>query len=418
VRFHNGDAFTARDVIFSLAVLGRDKAFPYDYFRGIEQVEAVDTFSVRITLKAPNNSFINALAYLGYIFPTDYYKSVGEKEFAKAPIGTGPFVFSQWVPGRYVELKANPAYWRGAPAVDILVLRNLPEVASRFALLKTGEVDAAWSLAPFMKADVDATPGLKTVVVNEGRMHRIWIDQKTALKSEDPELTPLRDKRIRQALNYAVDKEAIAKKIWFGFVRPVAATISPAVLPLDHTLQPYPYDPDKARQLLKDAGYPNGFKTTLYTTSGKYLFDKEVSEAVAGYLNEVGVKTSVAVLESGAWNERARSRSVNHMPLVFHGWGATIRHPGGWWDPLSCNAFWGTFCNTELDAMQERAKTIVDKSEMETYYRQIDKRYHEEAPWIFLWDEVSVFGMKSNTQWQIPSASNYRYNLKDVKFSN
>ena len=287
-RFHNGDPVTAEDVKFSL-----------ERYRGTSQktlkdrvaaVETPDPWRVRIRLKQPWPDFMTFYSIAtgaGWIVPKKYVEKVGEDGFKKAPIGAGPYRFVSFTPGVELVLEAFDQYWRRTPSVKRLVFRAIPDDTTRLAALKRGEVDIAYAFFGPVAEEVRRTPGLtlKATVVPTP----FWVyfaDQ------WDPK-SPWHDRRVRLAANHAIDRQAINEAENLGHAK-MTSSIVPASF--DFYWQPpgYAYDPARARQLLVEAGYPNGFDAGDYFVDAAFV---NVAEATVNYLQAAGIRTRVRPLE-------------------------------------------------------------------------------------------------------------------------
>jgi len=253
VVFHDGTPFNAEAVKINLERFQK-AVFRFLIYPRVQNVEVVDEYTVRLHLDMP---FAPLLAHLSH----NFIAMISPKQIAElpegqdimAPVGTGPFKFDKWVRGEYVRIVRNDEYWGQKPYVDAVVFRIVPSDATRLVLLETGQVHAIMRVPPPDAPRVAATPGLELVKVPSVRT--IYI----GFNCQRP---PFNDPRVRQALNYAVDKEAIVKEILSGMGGISDAPIMPLVF--GHSPQPvYQYDPEKARRLLDEAGVPRGFKCTL-----------------------------------------------------------------------------------------------------------------------------------------------------------
>src|SRR5256712_2622140 len=254
LQFHNGRPVTAEDVKFS-----------FERYRGtgakelqtrVRQVEAVNPVMVRFHLKEPWPDFMTfygtTATAAGIVVPKKYITQVGDDGFRKAPIGAGPYKFVSHMPGVEVVLEAYPGYWRHVPYVKRLIMKSVPEGTTRVAMLKKGEADMAFVLDGPEAENVQREPRLALVATRHAAVFRIEFADQREPKS------PWHDKRLRQAVNYALDRKAISDAACRGFCPP-SGVIVPRVMDYALQVEPHPYDPQKAKQLLADAGYPRGF---------------------------------------------------------------------------------------------------------------------------------------------------------------
>ncbi|HEV8437267.1 MAG TPA: ABC transporter substrate-binding protein [Methylomirabilota bacterium] len=291
-RFHNGDPVTAEDVRFS-----------FERYRGaahkplkesVAAVETPDPGRVRFRLKRPWPDFMTFYANAtgaGWIVPKKYVEKVGDEGFKKAPIGAGPYKFVSFTPGVELVLEAFDQYWRKTPNVKRLSLKAIPDEATRLAALKRGEVDIAYAIRGALAEELRRTPGL-TLKPNVGQA-TFWVyftDQ------WDPK-SPWHDRRVRLAASYAIDRPAINQAETLGFSK-ITWSIVPSSFEFYWQPPGYSYDAAKARQLLAEAGYPNGFD------AGDYFCDAAISnvgEPVVNYLNAVGIRAKLRPIERAAF---------------------------------------------------------------------------------------------------------------------
>jgi peptide/nickel transport system substrate-binding protein len=291
VKFHNGEPVTAEDVKFSFE---RYRGAAYKPLKeSAAAIETPDPSRVRIRLKRPWPDFMTFYMTAGasWIVPKKYVEKVGDEGFKKAPIGAGPYKFVSFTPGVELVLEAFEQYWRKAPTVKRLVLRAIPDEATRLAALKRGEVDIAYAIRGALAEDLRRTPGL-TLKPNVGQA-TFWVyftDQ------WDPK-SPWHDRRMRLAASYAIDRQAINQAETLGYSK-ITWSIIPSSFEFYWQPPGHAYDPIKAKQLLTEAGYPNGFG------AGDYFCDAAISnvgEPVVNYLNAAGIRVKLRPIERAAF---------------------------------------------------------------------------------------------------------------------
>jgi len=294
VKFHNGDVVTAEDVKFS-----------FERYRGaaakllkdrVAAVEVVDTQKVRFRLKKPWLDFMTFFATpatgAAWIVPKKYVEKVGDEGFKKAPVGAGPYKFVSFKPGVELVLEAHEGYWRKPPAIKTLVFRVVPDESTRLAALKRGEVDIAYSITGALAEELKASPGLKLVPT-----HFTFTTWLLFTDQWDPR-SPWHDKRVRLAANHAIDRQAINQAAYLGLAKP-ALSFVPSGMEYFWAPPAYSYDPAKAKVLLAEAGYPNGFDAgSLY---GEMIYGSAIGEPVTNYLQAVGIRTRLRLMERAAF---------------------------------------------------------------------------------------------------------------------
>ena len=384
VKFHNGEDFTADAVKFSIErVLNPDQKARWRWaFTDIERVEVVDPFTVRIVTKVPVPTLITNLAYCMPIVPPKYVREKGDVHVATNPVGTGPFRFVRWRKDDELVLEANESYWRGSPKIKNLIFKPIPDESTRVAAVTTGQVDVSRGVPPSLLKQVADNPRTRVAKVPSALNIHIILD---TLKDG-----PLKDKRVRQAINYGVDKEGIIRSILEGNGGAVGGPLTPVMFGYAPDVKPYPYDPERAKRLLAEAGFPQGVSLTLNSPNGRYLKDKEVNEAIAGQLSKIGVRTQVVVHEWGSYVSKWPDGLV---PMYMIGWAATWDADGIMYPLLRSGQRFSRWNNSDFDAIIEKARRTMEPPERIKLYRQATQLAHDEAPWLFLFHGMDIYGV-------------------------
>jgi len=293
LKFHNGDPVTTEDVKFSFErYQGAGAQTLKDH---VSDVEIVDPMVVRFHLKEPWPDFMafygTTATAAGIVVPKKYLTEVGDDGFKKHPIGAGPYKFVSSKPGVEVVLEADPGYWRRVPAVKTLVMRSIPDATTRALTLKTGEADIAYALDGTAAEGIRDDPGIQIVATNHASSQ--WIE---FTEQWDPK-SPWHDKRLRLAVNYALDRQQINEAGCLGFCPP-AGVIVPRVMDFALQVEPLPYDPAKATELLAEAGYPNGIDAGEFAAIPGF---PTIAEGVMNYLNAAGIRVRLRQMERAAF---------------------------------------------------------------------------------------------------------------------
>jgi len=309
--FHNGDKLTTEDVKFS-----------WDRYNGagakalkehVKDVEIVDPLTIRFHLKAAWPDFMTyygtTATAAGIVVPRKYFESVGEDGFKKHPIGAGPYKFVSQKPGIEVVLEAFPQYWRRVPNVKTIVMRSVPDATTRALMVQTGEADIAYALDGTTAEGIKADPKLKIVATKHASI--FWVEMS---EQWDPK-SPWHDKRVRLAVNYALDREGINQAACLGFCPP-AGVIVPRVMDYALQVKPIPYDPAKAKALLAEAGFPNGFNAGEFAAIPGF---PTVGEAVMNDLNAVGIKVTLKQMERAAFYSAWQQHQLHGIYMVASG---------------------------------------------------------------------------------------------------
>ena len=300
VQFHNGEPVTAEDVKFSFErYRGASHSLLHDR---IEAIETPDPQHVRFLLKAPWPDFLTFYATAtgaGWVVPKKYVEKVGDEGFKKAPIGAGPYKFVSFTPGVELVFEAFDQYWRKAPGVKRLVFRSIPEEATRLAALKGGEVDIAYSIRGELAEELRSTPGLTLKPVNTPAAFWLYFADQWDPKS------PWHDDRVRRAANLAIDRKTINDALTLGYSK-LTNSLIPASFEFYWQPPPPVYDPAKAKQLLAEAGHPNGFDAGEYYCDSSYA---NLAEAVLNNLQEAGIRSQLRPIERAGflkgWGDKA-----------------------------------------------------------------------------------------------------------------
>jgi peptide/nickel transport system substrate-binding protein len=398
VKFHNGEVFNAAAVKFTFD-RALDPAFKAPYYSrisAIKSVEVVDDYTVDFKTAKPFPTMLLALyeaSFPALMVPPAYTKEKSGEALASAPVGTGPYKFVEWKKDERVVLEANPDYWGGKPKIDKIIFRPIKETRTRIAELKSGGVGIAVDIPP------EDVPSLET---DETKVETVSSDFLYFLAFDTTRDTPLKDKRVRQAINYAVNVEAIQKALLNGLGNRIALTLPTNAFGYDEAWKPYPYDPTKAKQLLVDAGYPNGFTIPFMTRKGRYLKDAEIVEATAGFLAKVGIKAEIKYIEPGVWQQI--SEKGGREGISFPGWSG--RDPNLVWNPLlHTGQYQSYFSNTELDALLDAGASTIDQTERKAIYEKAGAIIKEEAPHLPMIQPPLIYGLNAKLNWMPRSDS-------------
>ncbi len=391
VKFHNGEDFNADAVKFSVERMQdpETKSGVAAGYKSIEKVSVVDPYTVQFNLAQPDAGLLWALAYQLAALPPKYYQEVGIQGFAQKPIGTGPYKLVEWVRGDHVTLEANENYWQGSPkgkpGVKTVIFRPIPEESTRMAALQSGQVQIARNIPSDLAASLE-TAETGTMTVAATTLPIIHLDAKND--------GPTKDARVRQALNYAIDVETIMKDLRRTPGNRLAAPLSQSTLGYDPSLKPYTYDPAKAKQLLAEAGYANGFETKLDYAD---LEPKQVVEALQAYLGAVGVKAELVPYELGTFNQIWVSQQDKVAPLRFGTWGGKV-------DPnnvelfITCKGLLSRYCNPRVDELWTQQKTIYGQAQRGKLIGELAKVLHEDAAQVYLYPVVEFYGVSKKVK--------------------
>jgi oligopeptide transport system substrate-binding protein len=413
VKFHNGREMTAEDVKYSLdrttlpetqspgagffgSIKGYDAVAAGDA-KSLEGVTVVDPQTVRIELSRPDATFLHVMALnFSFIVPKEAVEEHGA-DFGKNPVGTGAFKLAEWTLGQRLVFERNPGYWReGLPYLDQITFEVGQEPTVALLRLQRGEVDIPGDgIPPAQFLQVRNAPEYKDRIVEGGQLH-------TGYVAMNVKMEPFDDRRVRQAVNMAINKERIVRII-NGRAVPANQPLPPTMPGYDKAYEGYPHDPDRAKALLAEAGLPDGFETELFVNNTDP--QPRIAQAIQQDLASIGVKASIKSLAQA--NVIAAGGEPDQAPMVWSGgmaWIADFPDPSNFYGPiLGCAGAvqggwnWSWYCNEELDAKAAEADSIVDPAraaEREQKWREIFIQIMEDAPWAPIFNEQR-FTMRS-----------------------
>ena len=401
VTFHNGEVFNADDVIATWEI-GSVTGEWTDKYTVVEAV-IVDEYTVKLTTEAPNPELMVTLHDFWSVIPDEYIAEVGIDGFQENPVGTGPFMFVEWVKGDHITYTANPDYWmEGYPLVETLIFRPVPESATRVAAIQADEVDIVGRLSSEEAQSLLGAEGVVVMKYPASRIYYIAFNNLTAGLDK-----PTMDAKVRQAMNYAVDIDAIIDALFDGFAQPAAGYVASSELGYG-IVEPFGYDPDKALELLTEAGYPDGFAMDMACPAGAYMHFEGVCEAVAGYLGEVGIDINLEIMESGHYWDLEASKEL--PPLFGDSWstlsGEAMRRLsgalGGW------EAAYSSWSDPVIDDLLAQISTNVNREERKALYEDLQVYMQEDPPFIYLYEPVAFEAVRTRVMDYHPrSAEDY-----------
>jgi peptide/nickel transport system substrate-binding protein len=376
VKFHNGEPVTADDVKFS-----------FERYRGaanklmkdkVAAVEVVDPGRVRFRFKEPWPDFMTYYGSLttgaGWIVPKKYLEKVGDDGFKKAPVGAGPYRFVSFNPGVELVLEANESYWRKSPSVKRLVLRSIPDEATRLAMLKRGEADVVYLLQSALAEEARRTAGLTLRPTPIVSTH--WL---AFLDQWDPK-SPWADRRVRLAANHAIDRKVMNEAITLGFSR-----ITWSIIPqsFDFYWQPpaYPYDPARAKQLLAEAGYPKGFD------AGDFWCEPAtatMSEAAIGYLQAAGIRVRLRPLERAAFFKGYQEKKLKDVAYTITGAFGNAATRIETFVASGGTYVYGGY--PDIDGLFREQAGELDRKRREAMLQRIQQLMHEKVMYAPIWE--------------------------------
>ena len=382
--FHNGEPFNADAVVFSIKRLIDPKfnSEQISFFNTIKDAAKIDDLTVTIQTDGPDPILLSRLYWLKMVPPT----YAGDAGFAEAPVGTGPYKFSGWKRGQNIVLERNQAYWGETPAIEKVTYRFVEEPGTRLAGLMAGEFDLITNLLP------EFTQQVPQAVNILGLEHPIII-----LNADGG---PTQDVRVRQALNYAVDKQALAEGLFEGYAQVAQGQLlSPSFFGFNPDVKAYPYDPDKAAALLKEAG-AQGATVELIGTAGRWLKDRELVEAVAAYWDAVGIKAKVRIFEFNEYLNRLFDRQTRGDAIFVVSSNELLDADKSFSAYYKSGGIGSSNTDADLAALIDQARTETDPDKRLALYHQAVQLAHDQAYFLWLLNIEDIYGLSERLQWK------------------
>lgn len=404
VKFHDGTPLKAKDVKYSLERImdPEVKSTRRPYFSDVDSVTAPDDYTVVVKLKKVDAVFMNKVAAFVAIVPMDYTRSLPDVDaFSRAPIGAGPYKLVEHKLGQSLVLERFDGYWGNKPGIRRLVYKVIPEAASRVNALLVNEVDMIDNVPPNDVARVKAAAERETVAVPMGSPLHVRLYTTTPG-------TPLHDRRVRLALNHAVDVNAIIANVMKGVGKPLTTYISSYYpIGVDKDLKPYAYDPALAKKLLAEAGYPKGFETELMSPTS---YPKEVTEAIVAYWSQVGVKAKIKMLDFPAWTRLNNTKKSGPMTIM--------QYSNAMYDPITAiqgtaskTGTWSDYDNPEVEALITKSNSVADPAERDKLFQQIGKLMRDDGHAVLISELFLVFAKDKQIEWE----PQYGYSFYDLR---
>lgn len=391
IKFHNGEPFNAEAVKFTIDFVldPANKALISPLIDRIARAEVLDEYTVKIITKQAFPTLLENLTEI-FIAPPKLVREKGIEYLADHPVGTGAYKLESWTKDREISLVKNEGYWRGIPQIDRVVFRIIPEVGPRVSALVVGEVDLIPDVPPHLINQVNSSGNASVKTVAGRRVIFIALDNVNE--------GPMKDVRVRQAMNYGVDVDEVIRTIMEGHATRTPGPLVPINKHFNPSLKPYPYDPEKAKQLLKEAGYEKGLDLTLHSCQGRYLKDKEVAQAIAAQLGKIGVNVKVRFHEWGTYLKMIKSYKAGDMHVL--GRGDRELEGGIMYAWFKTKASWVTFTDPEMDAELAKIMPIVSPAERAKALTRLQAQVQKAAPWIFLWEQHDLYGVSNRLDWE------------------
>ena len=428
ITFHDGTDFNADAVIFSFA-RQYDPNHPYhqygnwtmwEYlFHDIERIEKIDDYRVKFFLKKPNVSILTSLAHhrVSIVSPANARKY--QEDAFKQPCGTGPFKFVEWVKNGHVTLEVNTGYWQEKASLDTLIFKVIPDPSVRLLALEIGEIHGMEYPNPVDLERIKTNKELKLMsrpgfnvgflAINTGYG---YVDKnKNGIRDINSEnivktpgyFEPLTKKNVRKAINMAIDKQAIVNNLYMGAAIKAKNGMPPFMLGYNDDIDDYPYDPKRAKALLIESGYPDGFELALHVmpVPRPYMLDPlKVAEAIQSYLDVIGIKVNIYQID---WSNYLKETRDGKHQICQLGWIGDNGDPDNFMNVYNSNrasigmaqnrAF---YMNDRIDKLLYLALTTYNNQQRAKYYKEIQEIIHEDAAWVYLFHSTQNVVFKKN----------------------
>ena len=389
VKFHDGSPVTVGDVIWSFEKIIADQKSPVRaYLTNVEKVEAVGDDKVRFTLTESFAPFDRQVSLIS-ILPRKIYEERGPARFSQQPVGSGPFKVLSWVKDDRVELESFADYHGGAPKIAKVVFRPVPSESARSSALISGELDIVPILPPAFIDVLARRAGIKVEKVESNRVLYLGFDV------SNPALSNV---KLRQAIDHAIDREAITKRLLRGLGKPVGQVVAPVTFGYDASITPTSYDPELAKKLVKESGY-SGERILFQYPNNRYAFGEEVAQAVAGYLQAVGINVDMQGMEYSAFFPLWLNKKLNGMHMFAYG-------PSIMDAELPLRSLYetgpsrGYWSNPEVDRLIKAQRAESDPEKRKALISQVWKLSKENVPYSILYNEIQGYGIRQGVEWQ------------------
>ena len=383
IKFHNGESLNADAVVFSVKRIIDPKfnSEQISFFETIKDAKKVDDLTLRIITKGPDPILLSRLYWMKIVPPGH----AQDAKFAERPVGTGHYKFVRWNRGQDIILTVNNDYWGKKPAIKEVKYRFVEESGTRLAGLMAGEFDVITNLLPEFTAQVPQA------------IHILGLEHPIIILNADG--GPTKDVRVRKALNYAVDKAALAEGLFEGFAQVAQGQLlSPSFFGFNKNVQAYPYDPEKAKALLAEAG-ATGSTVELIGTAGRWLKDRELVEAVAAYWQAVGIKAKVRIFEFNEYLNRLFDRKTRADGIFVVSSNELLDADKSFSAYYRSGGIGSSNSDKELAALIDQARTETDVAKRAALYHQAVKRAYDQAYFVWLLNIEDIYGVSARIKW-------------------
>lgn len=387
IEFTNGEPLDAEAVRYTFQRALDSAENPWKVrIEALESMDVVDDLTIDFNLSTPVGNWPSRVGIV-WIVPPEYTET---NDITQNPVGSGPFMVDSFTPGEEVVYSANTEWWHATPKLDTVTLRAIPENSTRVSTLLAGDIDVAYKLLPDQASQVEGA-GYELVSVPSAFLSNIFFQS-----SKEDE--PTSDERVRQAIDFAIDKEGLKEAIGGGYAGDVQGqAVGPDSIGFNPDVEARPYDPDRARELLAEAGYPDGFELAFDYPIGRYFADREVAEAVIGYLGEVGITVAANPMEGGAWLDRLYS--ADWGPMNFWSYqDAPFYDISITTEIIRADGLRKVTSDERIDEYLDEAFLITDPEERAEHLQEYGAYIVDKAYLIPLYHDPGLYGVSPDVQ--------------------
>lgn len=373
VKFHNGETLTAKDVKFTLDRMKNQPTVSF-LISEIELVNVIDDYTVEIVTRNGFGPLLSHLSHPGAVILNEKAVTNSSERYDQNPVGTGPYILDKWLAGDRIFLKANPEYYLGKSAIENIVIKAIPEGTNRTIALETGEADIVYDVDPVDIDKIKSNNDLKFLY--EQSLGNSYLGLNTQHK-------PFDDVRVRQAIAYAINVDDIIEVVYKNTAIPGSSPISPKIPGYNKDVKNYEYNVEKAKKLLAEAGYPNGFKTSIWINDNTSR--KDIATILQDQFKTIGIDAAIETLEWGAYIDRT---AAGEHDMYILGWVTVTGDPDYGLYPVFHTSAHGRagnrsfYSNATVDRLLDEARISTDQEKRMDNYREIQRIIQEEIPSI------------------------------------
>lgn len=385
VKFHNGADFNANSVKFSIDYIldEANGSFYRSRWANVDEVVVLSDYEIEIRTAVPFPSLIQRITEDLLIAEPGYVEEVGLDQASREPVGTGAYTFVEWSRDNHLKLTAFEGYWQGKPAIEEVEFRIIPEFSARMSAFMSGEIHM------FKNIPVDSVAQFESNEVGEISSSRI-----NYLALSNLVDGPLKDLKVRQAINHAIDADELLETVLNGYGTRITGPLSQLNVDYAETTA-YSYDPDLAVQLIKEAGYnPEDITLTLDTPSGRYPMDSHIAQAIASQLQEIGITVNVQVNEWGKHLEKIQNRETGDMYIL--GWGPAFDAQSTIENLFTLNAPYSSFYQEDIEKKITETNQLFNQEERYAGYAELQQLLVDQAAWVPLWQQADLYAISSS----------------------